>query len=322
MSRSHDLRRSNDIDPEARNRFLLLAGMAGVVVFALGLIAFGYYVDRVAPRGDTVFTVGDRKFSYAYLEDRVDAANAEGRFITSDITFGIAQMVSDIQNEELVRLIAAKDGVSITEEELELGMRDDAGIPSDAARDVFATALRNRLQLIGLSLERYEEYIEADLLEQKLQDQIETSLPAEMEQVDLSVILVETDAQGAIAKQRIADGEAFEDVAMEVSTHSSAAEGGVLGWTPRDLLVEDLAETAFAQEPGTISDVIEAEDGFYIVKVDGKEVRELAETTRTRLARTLFSDRLEEASNQYEVQNLVTIEQAQRIASRLQSPGG
>ena len=322
MSRLQDLRRPNDIDPEARNRFLLIAGMVGIVILALGLIVVGYYVDRVAPRGDTVFTVGDREFSYAYLEDRVDAANAQGLFVSSDVVFGIAQIVSDIQNEELVRLMAAEDGISITDEDLELGMRQDVGVPPDAERNTFAAALRSRLQLTGLSLGRYEDLIEAQVLESRLQEQIETELPAEMEQVDLAVILVETDAETVIARQRIADGEAFEDVATEMSTHSSAADGGVLGWTPRELLVPDLADAVFELEPGTTGEVIETEDGFYVVKVDGKESRELEDTTKTRLARTLFNERLEEASNQYEMENLVTIEHAQRIADHLRGSGG
>jgi parvulin-like peptidyl-prolyl isomerase len=296
--------------------------MVSVVALALGLIAVGYYVDRVAPRGDTVFTVGDRKFSYAYLEDRVDAANAQGTFVLSDVVFGIGQVVADIQNEELIRLIAAEDGVSITQEELEQGMRDDAGVPPDTDRNAFASALRDRLLRIDLSLERYEELIEARVLQQKLEDNIVAGLPAEMEQVDLSLILVDTDAQAAMARQRLMDGEAFEDVASEVSQHSSASDGGVLGWTPKELLVPDIADAVFAVEPGTTSDVIETEDGFYIVMVDGKEVRELEEATRTRLATSMFNERLEEASNQYDLQNLVTVEQAQRIADHLRGSGG
>src|SRR5690606_32158711 len=201
-----------------------------VVAFALGLIAVGYYVDRIAPRNDTVFTVGDRKFSYAYLEDRVDAANAEGRFVTSDIVFGIARIVADIQNEELVRLIAAEEGVTATQEEIEQQMREDVGASPEAERNVFAARLRDRLQTLGLSLDRYEEMMEAELLEQKLTDRITESLPAEMEQVDASIIQVETDAQAVLARERLAAGDAFEDVAKELSRHSSAADGGALGW--------------------------------------------------------------------------------------------
>ena len=39
MSRLQDLLRTTEIDPEARNRFLLVAGMVGIVAFALGLRA-------------------------------------------------------------------------------------------------------------------------------------------------------------------------------------------------------------------------------------------------------------------------------------------
>jgi parvulin-like peptidyl-prolyl isomerase len=322
LSRLQNLLRSNDIDPEARNRFLLTAGMVAVVVVALGLIAVGYYVDRIAPRGDTVFTVADREFSYSYLEDRVDAANAEGTFAANDVVFGIAQVVADIQNEELIRLIAAEDGVSLTEEELEQGMREDAGVPSAARRDVLASALRGRLQEIGLSLDHYEEKIEAVVLQQKLEGNIAAGLPAELEQVDLKLIQVQTDAEAATARDRIAAGEAFEDVAGEVSRHASASAGGVLGWTPRDVLNPQLADAVFALAPGTANEVVETEDGFYIVNVDGKEVRALEEATRARLASTRFGERLEEASNRYPLQNLVTNEQAQRLAGRLRSSGG
>jgi parvulin-like peptidyl-prolyl isomerase len=83
-----------------------------------------------------------------------------------------------------------------------------------------------------------------------------------------------------------------------------------------------VADAAFAQEPGTVSNVIETEDGFYILRVAGKEVRAFDDATKARYATTLFNDRLEAASEQYELQNLVTVEQAQRIASRIQSPGG
>ena len=322
MSRLQNLLRTGEIDPESRNRVLLIGGMVAVVALALALIAFGYYVDRIAPRGDTVITVGDRKFSYAYLEDRIDAAVAEGLFNTSNISFGIAQMVSDIQNEELTRRIAAEDGISITEEEMELGMRADAGTFPEADRNVFAVALRSRLQLLDLSLERYQEIIEAELLEAKITDQYAAGLPEELEQVELNLILVTTDAAAATARQRIVDGEDFGEVAMELSQHSSASAGGALGWTPRDLLVDDLADAAFAVEPDTLSEVIETERGFYILKVDGKEMRAVDEVTASNLARTSFARRLEAASEQYELQNLVTVGQAQRIAGHIQVPGG
>ena len=322
MNRIRDIFRADDIDPESRNRALLVGGLIAVVVFALALIAVGYYVDRIASQDDTVFSVGDRDFSYAYLEDRVKAANAEGTFNTSNVSLGIAETISNIQNEELTRLIAEEQGISLTDEELDEGMKADVGVPSTADRNAFAAALRNRLQFIGLDFDRYREMIGAQVLEEKIQDNLEADLPAEMEQVDLNVILVETDAAAAGARERINGGEDFATVAQEVSQHSSAAEGGDLGWTPRDLLIEELAEPAFQVEVGELSDVIETERGFYVIRVDGRETRELDEEMKQSLVRTYFGDRLEAASEQYEIQNLLTIEQAQRIANQLQVSGG
>lgn len=322
MSRLQNLFRSNEVDPEARNRVLLVTGLVVIVAFALALIAVGYYVDRVEPRNDTVFTVGDRNFSYAYLEDRIDAAVAEGTFNTSNVQFGIAQTVSNIQNEELTRRIAAQDGVSITDEELDAGMRADVGVPPDAERNVFAAALRDRLQLLGLSLDRYEEMLSAGLLEDKLTDQIAANQPADLEQAELNILVVDTTEAATAAKQRITDGEDFGEVAKDVSLHSSASNGGAIGWTPEELLSDDLAEPVFALEAGQVSEVIETANGFYIVKINGKEVRPVDDGMKSNLARTEFGKRLEAASEEYALENLVTVEQAQRIANHIQVPGG
>jgi parvulin-like peptidyl-prolyl isomerase len=322
LNRIKDLFRIDEVDPESRNRVMLIGGISALVLLALGLIAAGYYIDRIKPRGETVFTVGDRKFSYAYLEDRVDAAYADGTFNTSNVQLGIATIVSDIQNEELVRLIAKEDGVTLSPEELDAAIRADAGVPDTSSNDVMARILRSHLQTLGLSLGRYEEMITARALQQKLTDNIKAGLPAEMEEVNLSVILVTTDADAATALQRIRNGEDFGAVAKDVSKHSSAADGGALGWVPADLLVPELADAAFALEPGSVSDVIESTHGFYVAKSDGKEVRELDDTTKTSLARADFGKRLEDESNKYELQNLLTTQQAQQLANHLQSASG
>lgn len=317
MNRITSLFGGNDVDPESRGRFLLIAGMVAIVAFALVLIGVGYYVDRVKPRGDTVFQVGERKFSYAYLEDRVNAANALGSFDTNNVTFSIAQIVADIQNEELTRQIAREDGISLTEEEIDAGLRRSLGVRPEASRNTLATSLRARLQLMELSYDRYYEILEADLLEQKIQGAIEEGLPEAVEQVDLHIILVGTDSEAATARQRIVDGEDFEDVATEVSQHGSAADGGDLGWTPADTLVPEVADVVFALELGTLSEVIESERGFYLARVDGREERELTEDMRLILARTYFGERLQDASERFEIQNNVTVAHAQRIANQL-----
>ena len=99
-----------------------------------------------------------------------------------------------------------------------------------------------------------------------------------------------------------------------------------IAWAARGVewseVLPALADAVFDVEPGNLSDIIETEDGFYLVQVHGKETRELEEATRLRLATSMFNERLEEAATQHELQNLVTVEQAQRIADHLRSSGG
>jgi peptidyl-prolyl cis-trans isomerase D len=121
-----------------------------------------------------------------------------------------------------------------------------------------------------------------DALRATYEEQLETySVP---EQVTARHILIRADSDGdsealdeararAIAtRERVMGDEAFEDVAKEVSEDpGSSASGGDLGTFARGVNAAKLEEAAFSLEPGDISDVIQSEFGFHIVKVEAHE---------------------------------------------------
>ncbi len=73
-------------------------------------------------------------------------------------------------------------------------------------------------------------------------------------------------------KQRIEQGEDFAALAEEYSQDESNAEqGGDLGWFGHGQMVEPFDEAAFALEPGQVSDVVETDFGFHLIKVEGKK---------------------------------------------------
>jgi peptidyl-prolyl cis-trans isomerase C len=65
-------------------------------------------------------------------------------------------------------------------------------------------------------------------------------------------------------------GEDFAVVAREVSDGPKAADGGDTGFFARDSMVPALADAAFALQIGEISDVIETQFGFHILKMTEK----------------------------------------------------
>lgn len=80
----------------------------------------------------------------------------------------------------------------------------------------------------------------------------------------------EARARATAAHQRVVAGEDFATVASEVSEGTEASNGGDMGFFARDAMMPALTDVAFALEVGQISDIIETQFGFHILKVEEK----------------------------------------------------
>jgi peptidyl-prolyl cis-trans isomerase C len=72
------------------------------------------------------------------------------------------------------------------------------------------------------------------------------------------------------AAERIKKGEAFKDVAKDVSQDGSASDGGNLGYFGRGAMVPEFEEVAYSLAEGRVSDVVETRFGYHLIKVDDK----------------------------------------------------
>lgn len=74
------------------------------------------------------------------------------------------------------------------------------------------------------------------------------------------------------AAKRIEEGASFAEVAETVSDDSgSAEEGGSLGWIERGDMVPAFEEVAFSLPPDTVSDPVESEFGWHLIRVESVE---------------------------------------------------
>jgi peptidyl-prolyl cis-trans isomerase C len=94
-----------------------------------------------------------------------------------------------------------------------------------------------------------------------------------VEEVHASHILVATKEEADAVKAELAGGKAFEVVAMEKSTDPSAAQnGGDLGFFSQGMMVPQFEEAAFALEVGAISDPVQSQFGWHVIKVEERRM--------------------------------------------------
>lgn len=72
--------------------------------------------------------------------------------------------------------------------------------------------------------------------------------------------------------QKLKGGEEFSALVKLFSQDpASAMKGGDAGWFAKDKLPQELAAKAFTAEPGVVSDLIETDKAFYLIKVEEKK---------------------------------------------------
>ncbi len=72
-------------------------------------------------------------------------------------------------------------------------------------------------------------------------------------------------------RKRLLAGEDFADLAKQVSEGTKAADGGYWGWVEPDSRRAELAAVLQTLDPGKISDIIEAGDSYYILKIEARK---------------------------------------------------
>lgn len=94
----------------------------------------------------------------------------------------------------------------------------------------------------------------------------------EPEQVHARHILVETEEEANTLLLQLKEGLTdFSELAKEKSTDSSAPSGGDLGFFARGQMVKEFEDAAFSLEPGEISDVVQTQFGYHIIKCEERK---------------------------------------------------
>lgn len=173
---------------------------------------------------------------------------------------------------------------------MEAGMGDD----EEFARRV--AYLREKMLL--------EDYMQGEIddavTEEAARDLFETTTAGvePEDEVRARHILVEEEAEAIAVRERLEAGEEFADIAREVSQDpGSARNGGDLGFFTAGRMVAPFSDAAFELEPGQVSDPVETQFGWHVIKVEERretpmpefeDMREQIDNFLTRQAQQAF----------------------------------
>lgn len=247
------------------------AGLAiGVGTLALGALAFGMLSGNVGARmpGLAVLArMGEVRVDAADLGKLLELARAEG---AKDEAVALPVLATAVREEALRKALLARAQV--------------AGLPERA--DIAARARRAHEQVIveawlaehsapaadyppeTLARAYYEANRSAFVVPTRYRlAQIWLPRP----QQDSRVSEARKQAE-AIARQAAGTDADFGALAAAHSHHAeSAARGGALGWVPEHLVRPELRKTVSGLKPGQVSNSVELDDGWHIVRLEARE---------------------------------------------------
>ncbi len=205
--------------------------------------------------------------------------------------------LKNLVNKELLVIQADNDTIKADERQVEsyLEQQLQAAVQQAGGENRLEEALGMPMsQIRRLYRKEIEKELRANTVQEKKLSKIKLS-PREVrdffeskkdslgrinESVDISHILIEVRPgekarRGALAKameirKRLLEGEDFAELAKLSDDPGSAARGGDLGFMPRSDFVREYAEAALKLQPGELSEVVETQFGFHIIRLEEK----------------------------------------------------
>lgn len=179
----------------------------------------------------------------------------------------------------------------------------------------------NNFKTDNISEKTVRSVYEAQLLRQKLLEEITKDTPRTEEQVWARHILVPTEVEANAAYKLLEGGVDFATVAQRYSKDTgSGANGGDLGWFGKGAMVPEFEEAAFSLKVGEISKPVKSQFGYHIIQVLGHQDMPLNASQYQQKKETAFSDWLKDIRDKAEVQTFDIWKERVPTEPTLQAP--
>jgi peptidyl-prolyl cis-trans isomerase SurA len=276
-------------------RYIFLLGM---ILLPLSWSLAQEVLDRiVAVVGNDIILESELKFEFSQY-----VSEAGITFKTADEQNKMERdFLGQMINNKLLLLAAQKDTtIQVTSKEVDDAVADQMKkVKAQFSEDAFQAQLAAEGLTENELKKKYREQIKDQMMIDRLvsaklskvsvstkevKDFYQTyqdSIPDQPEAVKLSHILLPIDTSAATLDslkrkaesilQLVKKGGDFAQLAAEYSDDPSGKDGGDLGFFNKGDMIPRFEDVAFSLKPGEVSDVVQTEFGYHIIKVDERE---------------------------------------------------
>ncbi len=261
----------------------------------LSILALSAVLLSACGGSSVVATVGDREILESDVESLVASEAVEGGVIPADAFAD--ELLNVIVEIAVVQAAENEFGLAFTDVEVDGKVAEFQTQIEDSGQTVeefldFQGRTQDWLRRVALQQLVYDavadELLSAEgaITDEDLQNQYDTQI-YDLTDACVSHILVATEEDATTVEERLAGGEAFADVATEVSTDPGSAEnGGELGCGPLSQWVPEFAQGALDAEIDQPTAPIQSQFGYHVILVTERTTtsfEEVEEDLRTQL---------------------------------------
>ncbi len=196
----------------------------------------------------------------ALVSQGLDAKTSAGQEALKSLK---QQVLDQMVNDVVIAQQADKEGIKVTDNDLNARL---AQMIQDAGG---VTKLNEYLAKNQMSLGDLCQQVRNQLLGEAMLNRVTGALPTNVEQVHARQILVSTPQLAQEILKQLRSGKDFATLAKQYSLdEASKANGGDLGWFPKGVMDPQIEAIAFQLKVGQISDVVQTQFGYHIIKVE------------------------------------------------------
>jgi peptidyl-prolyl cis-trans isomerase C len=171
-------------------------------------------------------------------------------------------VLNQLIEQKVIEQGAAAQQITVSDEEVQTELQSNIEIAGSE------DAWTEWLAINQYTPEEFATTLRDTLITNRVRDNLTADLNGDVQQVHARHILLRTEDEAKAALTRLTNGEDFATLAGELSNDETTRnQGGDLGWfTQEELLVPELAQTAFALQPGQIGGPVGTELGYHVIQ--------------------------------------------------------